>query len=97
VVDMVREFAAGGGQVVVADTWADSEEVAHEYGIQLGRIDELSQVDALVVAVGHTEYRQCTPADLRAYCRGDQPVLADVKSLYDRELAAQAGFTVFRL
>ena len=54
-------------------------------------------VDALVVAVGHNEYRHATLKDLRALCRGDQPVLADVKSLYDRHAAAAAGFTVFRL
>jgi UDP-N-acetyl-D-glucosamine/UDP-N-acetyl-D-galactosamine dehydrogenase len=97
VVDMVREFQAWGAQVVVTDAWASADEVAHEYGLHLARVDAANPVDALVVAVGHTEYRQCTIADLRAFCRGDKPVLADVKSLYDRRLAAQAGFTVFRL
>lgn len=97
VADMVREFQAWGTEVVVADPWADAGEVMHEYGLQLGRVDAASPVDALVVAVGHNEYRQATPVDLRALCRGNQPVLADVKSLYDRHQAVAAGFTVFRL
>ena len=97
VVDMVREFEAWGTQVVIADSWASADEVAHEYGLQLGQVDAANPVDALVVAVGHNEYRQATPADLRALCRGAQPVLADVKSLFDRQKAAKAGFTVFRL
>ncbi|MDZ4076352.1 MAG: nucleotide sugar dehydrogenase [Hylemonella sp.] len=97
VVDMVREFEAWGVEVVVADPWASAEEVHHEYGLKLGVIDAAHPVDALVVAVGHNEYRQATPADLRTLCRGGKPVLTDVKSLCDRHAAAAAGFTVFRL
>ena len=97
VVDMVREFEAWGIKVVVADAWANAEDVAHEYGLQLGTVDADHPVDSLVVAVGHNEYRNLSPADLRLLCRGHQPVLADVKSLYNRHEAANAGFTVFRL
>jgi len=97
VVDMVREFESWGVEVVVADAWADAQEVAHEYGLKLGVVDPGAPVDALVVAVGHNEYRQAQVAGLRALCRGQKPVLADVKSLYDRHAAAAAGFTVFRL
>ena len=97
VADMVREFEAWGATVVLADPWANAAEVAHEYGLQLGQVDAANPVDALVVAVGHNEYRNATPADLRALCRGSQPVLADVKSLFNRHEAAAVGFTVFRL
>jgi len=97
VVDLVRELQAWGAQVIVADPWANAEEVRHEYGLTLGAIDEGSPVDALVVAVGHTEYRALSPEVLRRYCRHAAPVLTDVKSLYDRHEVARAGFTVFRL
>jgi UDP-N-acetyl-D-galactosamine dehydrogenase len=97
VVDMVREFETWGIKVAVTDSWANAEEVAHEYGVQLGTVDADHPVDSLVVAVGHNEYRKLTPADLRLLCRGDKPVLADVKSLYNRHEATAAGFTVFRL
>jgi UDP-N-acetyl-D-galactosamine dehydrogenase len=97
VVDMVREFQFWGTQVVVVDPWADAAEVRHEYGLEMGVVDAENPVDALVVAVGHNEYRHATPAQLMAFCRGKTPVLADVKSLFDRTAAAAAGFTVFRL
>ena len=97
VADMVREFEAWGATVVVADPWANDDDVAHEYGVQLGQVNAANPVDALVVAVGHNEYRHATPNELRALCRGSQPVLADVKSLYNRHEAAAQGFTVFRL
>lgn len=95
VVDLVRELENWGVKVVVADPWADAAEVAHEYGLQLGEITA-SSADSLVVAVGHEQYRRLAPSDLRGLCRGDKPVLADLKSLYDRHAAAAAAFTVFR-
>jgi UDP-N-acetyl-D-galactosamine dehydrogenase len=97
IIDMIREFEAWGAQVVVADPWASADDVAREYGITLGKIDAHNQVDALVVAVGHNEYRAASIGDLRAFCRGTAPVLADVKSLYNRHKAGEAGFIVFRL
>ncbi|MFZ1986174.1 MAG: nucleotide sugar dehydrogenase, partial [Desulfatitalea sp.] len=96
VADLVRELETWGIRVMVSDPWADANEVAHEYGIKLGVIDAQHPVDSLVVAVGHDQYRRLTPDGLRVLCRGDKPVLADLKSLYDRHTAA-AAFTVFRL
>lgn len=97
VVDMVREFKEWGVEVVLTDAWANAEEVRHEYGLELGTINTSHPVDALVIAVGHSEYREAKLQDLRAICRGNNPVFADVKSLYDRHAAAALGFTVFRL
>jgi UDP-N-acetyl-D-galactosamine dehydrogenase len=97
VVDLIHELQAWGVTVVMTDPWADSEEFSHEYGLTLGTVDPKNPVDSLVVAVGHHEYRDLSPTDLRGYCRSDKPVLADVKCLYNRHEAAKAGFTVFRL
>ncbi|MBN3117016.1 Vi polysaccharide biosynthesis UDP-N-acetylglucosamine C-6 dehydrogenase TviB [Pectobacterium brasiliense] len=97
IIDMVREFREWGTDVVVVDPWADKSEVQCEYGIELGVINEQQTVDALVIAVGHNEFRQISLNVLRSFCCGDNPVIADVKSLFDRHQAKQAGFTVFRL
>jgi UDP-N-acetyl-D-galactosamine dehydrogenase len=97
VVDLVRELENWGATVVVSDPWASAEEVLGEYGIHLGSMAETCKVDSLVVAVGHSQYRTMTPSALRALCHHESPVLADVKSLYSRQAAQAAGFTVFRL
>lgn len=97
VVDLINELQAWGVTVVMADPWADAAEFSHEYGLTLGTVNDRRPVDSLVVAVGHHEYRDLSPTDLRGYCRSDKPVLADVKCLYNRHEAAEAGFTVFRL
>ncbi|WP_288739201.1 Vi polysaccharide biosynthesis UDP-N-acetylglucosamine C-6 dehydrogenase TviB [uncultured Rheinheimera sp.] len=97
VFDMVKEFESWGAKVVIVDSWANAEEVKHEYGYELGVIDSDNKVDSLVVAVGHNEYRHLTAKELSRFVRSEKPVLADVKSLFKREDIASQGFTVFRL
>ncbi len=97
VADLIKEFEAWGAQVVVADPWADAEEVKHEYGIELGQVNAEHPVDALVIAVGHNEFRSLSAVELKSYVRSNKPVLADVKGLFDRTTLAEQGFTVFRL
>ena len=98
VIDLIRELQSWNVNVVVADAWADVAEVKREYGLELTALDAVDQVDGLVVAVGHDEYRSLKPVQLAALCKTEnKPVIADVKSLFDRHALADAGFTVFRL
>ena len=97
VVDLIHELQAWGVTVAMADPWANAAEFSHEYGLSLGTVDPKNPVDSLVVAVGHKEYRCLQARELKDLCRGDKPVLVDVKSLYDRHTLNDIGFTVFRL
>ena len=97
IADVIQEFKQWGVNVVVCDPWADAKEVKDEYGIELGFVNAEHPVDSLVVAVGHNEFRHLSPQELRSYVRGEKPVLADVKSLFNRSEMTQQGFTVFRL
>ncbi|MND40578.1 UDP-N-acetyl-D-glucosamine 6-dehydrogenase [compost metagenome] len=97
VADLIKELEFWGAQVVVADPWADADEVRHEYGIELGKVDAQNPVDSVIIAVGHNEFRSLSASELRSYMKGEKPVLADVKSLFDRTEMSAAGFTVFRL
>lgn len=96
VVDLINELRNWNVNVVVADPWADPVEVRHEYGIELGIIDSEHRVDSLIVAVGHNQFRALAPLELKEFCRPEKPVLADIKALYNRDAALNAGFTVFR-
>ena len=96
VVDLIKEFQAWGVNVVVADPYADADEVFDEYGVRLNSMDDLSSVDALVVAVGHKVYRNMSPLELKQMLKSEKPVLADLKALYNRHEAAALGLTVFR-
>ena len=67
------------------------------YDITLGQINSDNQVDSLIVAVGHNEFRSKSPKELKSLCKGFYPVLADVKSIYKKEELLAQGFSVFRL
>ncbi|KYQ81130.1 Vi polysaccharide biosynthesis protein VipA/TviB [Acinetobacter lactucae] len=97
VADLIKELEFWGAQVVVADPWADADEVRNEYGFELGKVDAQNPVDSVIVAVGHNQFRSLSASELRDYTKGEKPVLADVKSLFDRTEMSDAGFTVFRL
>jgi len=98
VIDLVEELRGWNINVVISDPWANPKEVKHEYGLDLGVIDEQNPVDALIVAVGHHEYRDLGGDTLKNYCRwSSQAVIADLKSIYNLKDLADAGFSVFRL
>ena len=96
VVDLIKEFEAWGVRVVVVDSYADPDEVMHEYGIKIGIMDDLEKVDALVVAVGHKAYRDMGLVGIKRMLGSEKPVLGDLKALYDRHEAERLGLTVFR-
>jgi len=97
VVDLISELESWGIEVSVTDPWASREEVSSEYGLDLVTIDETSKLDALVVAVGHNEYRELTAKQLIKMVSSLRPVICDVKAIYDRQELSEAGFTVSRL
>ena len=97
IADVVYELKNWGVNVVVVDPWADQSELKQTYDITLGEISSNKQVDSLIVAVGHDEFRSKSAKELRSLCKGSNPVLADVKSIYRREDLISQGFSVFRL
>ena len=98
VIDIIREFQDFGMKVVAEDPYADAGELAREYpDMEVGSIAPDAPVDALVVAVAHQQYASRTADDLRALLRGEKPVLADVKSLFDQQALDRAGITAWRL
>ena len=97
VLDMIREFEDYGVKVVVSDPYANRAEVFEQHAIELSPIDADHVVDALVIAVSHSDYKSLAPHQFKAMTRGDKPVLIDVKSIHSRASLESQGFTVWRL
>ena len=96
--DLIVELESWGAQVVVIDDWASPKEVSDQHGLELKKFDECPILDSVIVSVGHTEFRAISPQTLLNMCRNEnQPVLGDLKSLYDKGECERAGFSVFRL
>jgi UDP-N-acetyl-D-galactosamine dehydrogenase len=97
VVDIIAELEDYGIDVVVHDPMADPEEAKAYYDVELTSLDSLNGVDALVLAVSHKTYRDMGLVGLAGLCRGDRPVVVDVKSAFDPEVATTEGIIYWRL
>ncbi len=97
VFDIVNELRKWNIDVVVTDPWASSEEVKNKYNLELTEINETNKVDSLIVAVAHEQYKEIGLGVLKKYCRSEKPVLADLKSIYDKKEITANGFSLFRL
>jgi len=78
VVDMVRELEAFGIGVDVHDPWADPAEAEREYGIRLVSEPADGAYDAIILAVGHREFRRLGAGRIRRFGTPNA-VLYDVK------------------
>lgn len=96
--DIIKELREYGANVHVIDPMAPKEEALEEYGIILEDESCIKNMDAVVVAVGHKEYRDMKPADLRKYFNPvyAKPLLIDVKSIFNRA-EAEKEYDYWRL
>lgn len=87
--DVIIELKEYGVNVHVIDPIAPKEEAKREYGIILEDENCIKNMDAVVVAVGHKEYREMEIEKLRKYFNPvySKPLLIDVKSIFNREKA----------
>ncbi|MDC1098479.1 nucleotide sugar dehydrogenase [Candidatus Pelagibacter ubique] len=97
ILDIIDELKNWGISVIINDPWVDAKELKNLHGINIETINSKNQVDALIVAVGHDQYRSKSAEELKSYCRGPNPVIADVKSIYNKQDLIDQGFSVFRL
>lgn len=84
VVDIVAALRNYNTLVDVHDPWIDAAEAQHEYGITPISEPAAGDYDAVIVAVGHNEFRDLGAQGIRALCKRDS-VVYDVKYLLPRE------------
>jgi UDP-N-acetyl-D-galactosamine dehydrogenase len=81
VIDVYRELRDFGIEPLVHDPRADPAGIRHEYDVALSSIEAFGDLDALIYAVGHDEYRPLHERIGDMVAKGG--ILADVRSLLD--------------
>lgn len=81
VVDLVKELEDYSMSVDVIDPQASIDEVREEYGIELKREAD-GKYDAVVLAVGHSEYAKMDMKDFENLSR-DKVILFDIKGIVE--------------
>lgn len=67
VIDIIHELEEYGIEVRVVDPVADIKEVKEEYGIHLYDMEYVENVDAVVIAVAHEEFKNIKLEDLKKF------------------------------
>ncbi len=83
---------------IVVDPWASERDALHEYNVSLTNIRNIKDVDCIIVAVAHNEFKALKLDDLKKmYKQNSKCVLIDVKGLYNISDLRKSGFNWWRL
>lgn len=100
VIDIVNELKEYGINPMIADPEADAEEAKHEYGFDFDSIEDIKEMDAIIVAVGHDQFLKFTREDFEKMFKdgsNESKVLLDIKGILDRKEYEIAGYKYWRL
>ena len=97
VFDIYNELREYGIEPIVVDPIADPADVKKHYGVTLSDNTALENLDAVVLAVAHDEYKKLTMSDMDKLYGEGKKVLADVKGILDRKEYEAAGYSYWRL
>ena len=97
VIDVYHELMEYGITPLIADPQADAQEAIHEYGIEFVDMDSIKDMDAVILAVAHDEFKSIDITRMDAFFGDGQKVLLDLKGLMDRREYEAAGYEYWRL
>ncbi len=83
--DILAELKDFCIETIIHDPMADANAVREEHGVSLSEYDQLKDLNGVVIAVGHREYKERGPESIRAMLSDKGGVVVDVKSLFGAE------------
>lgn len=97
VISVINELNQYGINVAITDPLVDKKKLKEEYGIEIFDEDEVKDVDAIVVAVAHDNYKKINLRGLKRKYHEMPYVLIDIKRIFNKEQAQREGFLYFSL
>jgi len=98
IVDIIRELEEYGAFVLVHDPLADPKEAEAEYGLTLVSLEDFKDLDVLILAVPHEEYKKLGPEKLASFLADSKSGLVlDVKGALNRDAITGVGLSYWRL
>lgn len=97
VIDIINELREYSANCIVVDYMANKEEVSERYNIELVDFNELKDLDCLILAVAHDEYKRLDLKKIKELYSDENKVLIDIKSLINKAEAEEQGFVYWSL
>lgn len=95
VIDIIKELKNYSVNVMMEDIYANPEEFEKEYKLKLDK--NVKEVDAIVFAVAHNEYKNMTIEDIKEVLKNDRKLVFDIKAMFDKQELENGGLKVWRL
>lgn len=98
VVDLISELRDYGAEVIVNDAMAIPAEALAEYGVSLSPLEDLRDLDALILAVGHDAYKSLSPERIKSFfADSSAAIVLDARGFFDPAAMRAAGIDLWRL
>ena len=96
VVDIIKELQEYEINHIVVDPVADKEEAKKLYGIEVQTMDKLNNLDALIIATSHEEFKTIKLEEFDKMFK-DKKVVIDVKGILNKNEYIKNEYTYWRL
>lgn len=100
IIDIVEELRDYGINPIISDIVADEAEANTEYGIKFKDIKDIKDLDALILAVAHDEYKNMKLEDIDKLFKNisnKEKIIIDVKSILNKNEVESLGYIYWRL
>jgi len=97
VVSIAQALEAAGATTYLVDPLADEKEFQEEYGRKLCQWEQLPPCDAIIMAVKHQHFMKNLPLALVRQKLNEKQIILDLKGVFSRSEAKEAGVTLWRL
>lgn len=100
VIDIIESLRDYGIEPIIVDPVADVKEAKREYNIDISNIADVKDIDCLVLAVAHDEFKNLDLMhinDLYGSFDNEEKVLIDIKSILQKDEVEGKGFSYWRL
>lgn len=97
VIDIVKELKEYGINPVISDPEADIAEAKRLYGVEFVNVGSIKGMDAVILAVAHTKFREYRMDEITRFFGEGGKVLLDIKGILNRKEFELAGFRYWRL
>ena len=97
IIDIVKELHEYGIEPLISDPVADAEEAKRLYGVEFVDMAEIKDMDAVVLAVAHTDFSSFTMDQMDKLYGDGKKVLLDLKGILNRKEYEAAIYSYWRL
>ena len=99
VIDIYNELLEYGIKPIVVDPAADADEAKRLYGITFETMDAIKDMDAVIMAVAHTQFLDYKKEDISSFFnpKHEKKVFMDIKGLFNRKEFETKDYIYWRL